>query len=230
MKNLHLFAHMASNKVKVGDRVKKYETVIGTVGTAEGMYYAHLHFSISESLSIKQLEAYVKGWSKADVENSYRDPRGIDFNKMFGRPMDVGKAGYDWLQKIENNGGFHSGVDVNGRGGGNTDYGWEFTSSCDGVVVYNKRTTAKDGWGNIVIVEEDTVDSCVADLKELKKNLTKLEEKIENQKTEIKKLTEIIEQKNIELEDLKVALEKNSGAYKLLKDIQRVFLSIINFK
>ena len=68
------------------------------------------------------------------------------------------------------------------------------------------------------------------DLVDIKENIEKNIKKIENQKTEIKKLTEIIEQKNIELEDLKVALEKNSGAYKLLKDIQRVFLSIINFK
>ena len=70
--------------------------------------------------------------------------------------MDVGKAGYGWLQKIAN-GSPHPGLDINGLGGGNTDIGYEYTSDCDGKVIYVSETTKMDGWGKMVVVEEDVV-------------------------------------------------------------------------
>jgi len=153
MKNLHLFAHMDKNFVKKGDKVVKYATPIGTVGTGNGQWYAHLHFSISEGLTPAQLLAYISGWSKLKVEKYYKDPRGIKFDKMFGTEMDVGNFGYDFLQWVGY--GWHPGVDVNGLKGGNTDFGMPFRSSCDGVVVYEKRTWFKNGgWGNVIIIEE----------------------------------------------------------------------------
>jgi len=150
---LHLFAHMDRNLVRKGDKVVKYVTPVGTVGTGNGQWYAHLHFSISERLTPEELIKYVSGWNKSKVEKFYRDPREIDFNKMFGTKMDVGNFGYDWLQWIGY--GYHPGVDVNGLKGGNTDFGMPFKSSCDGTVVYEKRTWLKNGgWGNIIIVSE----------------------------------------------------------------------------
>lgn len=152
MARIHLFGHMDKNLVKKGDRVVKNVTPIGTVGTGNGQWYAHLHFSISEGLTPAQLKAYnVK--DKAFVQKHYIDPRKVDFDKMFGRKMDVGNFGYDWLQWIGY--GYHPGVDVNGLGGGNTDFGYPFKASCDGVVIWEERTWFKNGgWGNLIMVEE----------------------------------------------------------------------------
>lgn len=153
MGKYHLYAHMDRNLVRKGDKVVKNVTPIGTIGDGNGQWYSHLHFSISEGLTIAQLRAYVSGWSKLKVQKYYRDPRKIDFAKMFGTKMDVGNFGYNFLQWIGY--GYHPGVDVNGLKGGNTDFGMPFRASCNGVVVYEIRTNAKNGgWGNIIIVEE----------------------------------------------------------------------------
>ena len=93
----HLFAHMDRNYVRKGDKVIKHVTPIGSVGTGNGQYYAHLHFSISEGLTTDQLYKYISGWSKAKVEKHYIDPKDVDFEKMFGRKVDVGNFGYDFL-------------------------------------------------------------------------------------------------------------------------------------
>ena len=153
MAKLHLFAHMDKNLVRKGDKVKKNETPIGTLGDGNGQYYAHLHFSISKGLTPKELKAYIKNWSKEKIQNYYQNPKDIDFDKMFGTKMDVGNFGYGWLSDIGY--GYHPGVDVNGLGGGNTDFGMPFKSSCDGTVIYEERTWFKNGgWGNIIIIEE----------------------------------------------------------------------------
>lgn len=157
---LHLFAHMDKNKVKAGDHVRAYENIIGTVGDGNGSYpnAAHLHYSISENLSEKELLGYVNGWSKEKVKKYFIDPgKIVDFDKMFnGKSVDVGNRGYDYLQKlIAPQKGYHPGVDVNGHGGGSTDFGMPFKSPVNGVVVYEKRTSSKNGgWGNIIIIEE----------------------------------------------------------------------------
>lgn len=154
MKTLHLFGHMDRNLVKVGDKVIKHVTPVGTIGTGNGQYFAHLHFSLSVGLSPEALRAYVAHWSVAKIKRYFKDPRDIDFEKMFGRKMDVGNFGYDWLQSIGY--GYHPGVDVNGLGGGNSDKGYAFRSSCNGTVIYEKRTWFKNGgWGNLIIIEED---------------------------------------------------------------------------
>lgn len=150
----HLFAHMDRNFVKKGDRVIQYVTPIGTIGTGNGQYFAHLHFSLSTGLTPAQLKAYIKGWSKEKVQTFYHDPRKVDFNKMFGTKVDVGNFGYDWLQWIGY--GYHPGVDVNGLGGGNSDIGMAFKSSCNGVVIDEWRGWTKNGgWGNWILILED---------------------------------------------------------------------------
>ena len=131
---LHLFAHNNRNLVKVGDKVEQYKTPIGTFGTAGGAYYAHLHFSISKDLTPSQIKGYVNGWTKDQVKQSYIEPKDINFNKMMpNMPINVGVNGYDWLDNYGK--GYHPGVDVNGDGGGNTDFDWEFRASCNGKVI-----------------------------------------------------------------------------------------------
>ena len=153
MKNYHLFAHMDRNFVRKGDIVVKHVTPIGTIGDGNGQYLAHLHFSISNGLTPTQLINYISRWSKSQVRQYYRDPREVDFTKMFGKKVDVGNFGYGWLDWVGY--GWHPGVDLNGLGGGNTDFGMPFKSSCDGKVIYEWRGWTKNkGWGNIVIVEE----------------------------------------------------------------------------
>jgi len=160
MNKYHLFAHMDKNYVKKGDKVVKYTTPIGTIGTGNGQYYAHLHFSISKGLTPQELKAYIENWSKEKVEKYYDNPKHIDFDKMFGKKMDVGNFGYDYLQWIGY--GWHPGVDVNGLGGANTDFGYPFKSSCDGTVIWEERTWFKNGgWGNLIIIEETSQDAPV---------------------------------------------------------------------
>lgn len=154
MSKYHLFGHMDKNFVRKGDKVIKNVTPIGTIGDGNGQYYAHLHFSISEGLTPDQLRAYISGWPKEKVQQYYRDPRVIDFEKMFGKKVDVGNFGYDWLSWVGY--GYHPGVDVNGLEGGNTDFGMPFKSSCNGTVIYEWRGWTKNGgWGNLVICAED---------------------------------------------------------------------------
>jgi hypothetical protein len=145
---------MDRNLVRVGDQVLEYVTPIGTVGTGNGQYMAHLHFSISNGLTVNELYSYISGWSRDKVRKYYKDPRGVNFKEMFGTKMDVGNFGYDWLQWVGY--GFHPGVDVNGLKGGNTDIGMTFKSSCTGKVIHEWRGWTKNrGWGNMIIIEED---------------------------------------------------------------------------
>jgi len=155
----HLFSHMDRNYVRTGDKVVKHVTPIGSIGTGNGQFTAHLHFSISEGLTVEQLKDYISGWTKEKVQKFYTDPRKVDFEKMFGKKMDVGNFGYNFLQWVGY--GYHPGVDVNGFGGGNTDFGVPFKSSCDGTVIYEVRTWFKNGgWGNILVIAEDEEKKC----------------------------------------------------------------------
>lgn len=147
---LHLFAHNKTNLVKKGDKVKAYDQYIGEIGNANGIYYAHLHYSISEGLTQSQIKSYVNGWSVGKVKKYYFEPK-VDRSKMFKKPVDNGERGYGWLQTIAN-GSPHPGIDYNGLGGGNTDYGYKFKSPVDGEVVYSGDWGK--GWGKVIIVEE----------------------------------------------------------------------------
>jgi len=158
MAKIHLYAHMDRNLVKKGDRVIQYVTPIGTVGTGNGQYFAHLHFSISEKLTPAQLKSYISGWTIEQVRKYYIEPK-VDFEKMFGTKMDVGNFGYGWLQWVGY--GYHPGVDVNGLGGGNTDIGMPFKASCNGTVIDEWRGWTKNGgWGNLIMIEEDECNKC----------------------------------------------------------------------
>lgn len=152
---LHLFAHNNTNFVKVGDKVKAYDKPIAEIGTAFGAYYAHLHHSISEGLTPEELFAYVRFWKLEKVLQFYKNPKdeGVDYDRMFGKKMDVGNRGWGFAQsmsKLYNY--FHPGQDINGVLGGNTDLGYDYTSPINGTVIYSKN--AGSGWGNVILIEE----------------------------------------------------------------------------
>ena len=174
---------MDKNLVRVGDKVKAYQTQIGTIGTGNGQYWAHDHVSFSDGLSVAELIDYISGWSKEKVQKYYLNPheQGIDWSKAYPTiPVDVGGRGYDWLQWIGY--GYHPGVDVNSIQGGNSDFGAPIYALKDGEVIYEYRTWfANKGWGNIIVYKtvdtekEDhdrgVLDGLQEDLKKARKNI-----------------------------------------------------------
>ena len=144
-----LFAHNSVNLVKKGDKVKKGD-YIGEIGNANGKWIAHLHLSASEGLSIGEIKSYIINWKKSKVEKYYQNPKDLFSGKdLFDVPIDEGNAGYDWLQWIGN--GYHNGVDYNGLGGGNTDYGYKIKTPFDGEII--ESSDWKGGWGKCVVLQ-----------------------------------------------------------------------------
>ena len=159
------FGHLDKNMVKFGERVKKGQQ-IGTIGNGNkwtakniinllfnGKMSAHLHYDISNK-EVKQ--DYVIGWSKAKVKAQYIDPyqdakdEGYTFNDV----TECDHLGWDWLDDIGN--GYHPGVDLNGKGAGDTDFGNPIYSPIDGIVTYEWRGwTANKGWGNLIVIKEN---------------------------------------------------------------------------
>lgn len=151
--------------VKVGQKVKKGEQV-GTNGTGNGQWSAHCHFDIFKERQTNW-NAFVVGWSKAKVREVYQDPRGLE--KIVLPTLD--HYGYVWLEDAQYSGGhaYHSGLDLNGKGAGNSDFGDPICSPVNGVVVHvHKGTDSNGGWGDMCVIEEvisnDTNMSNVAEI------------------------------------------------------------------
>lgn len=147
----HRFGHLDKNIVRKGDRVKKGQQ-IGTVGNGNGQWYAHLHYDISNK-DIRQ--EYISGWSKDKVQSQYLNPhKEVKLKEI----TEFDHMGYDYL--AWNGSGYHPGVDINGKGAGNADFGNPIYSPVDGIVTYEVRTWFKNGgWGNILVIREDG-DEC----------------------------------------------------------------------
>ena len=178
---LHLFAHNSKNYVVTGQTVKRGD-LIGAIGNAHGKWYAHLHHSISEGLTPRQLFRYVRGWTRDKVAQYYEDPaKTTDYNKMFGRKMDVGNRGWGFLQKM----GwryYHPGQDINGIYGGNTDYGYKYKSPVDGKVIFSADKWG--GWGRVIIIQEEK--NCTdEEIKKYKKKLKEHQEKFNHEKEKV---------------------------------------------
>lgn len=62
-----LYAHMDTMLVKVGDQVGKGQ-LIGKIGNAEGIYYAHLHLEIRDGIG------YELGGGYSTITKGYLDP------------------------------------------------------------------------------------------------------------------------------------------------------------
>lgn len=151
------YGHVDNVKVKVGDKVKKWQQIADN-GTGNGQWSAHCHFDI---LTYKPdaWTNFVIGQTKQWVKDHYADPTGLE--KVVLPTFD--HYGYKWLEYADYSGGkaYHSGIDLNGKGGGNSDLGDPIHSACDGKVVYVYSGTGKNsGWGDMVVIEEtkDTTD------------------------------------------------------------------------
>jgi len=236
MNKLHLMAHNDKNLVKLGDVVEQYKTLIGTMGTANGQYFCHLHHSVSKDLTQEEIRRYVGGWSKEVVEAHYEKPA-CDYERMFGRKMDIGNAGWDWMDKI-NADTFHPGLDINGFGGGNSDVGYEFKSPCNGRVVCAENW--RNGWGNVIIIEEDnkktmnkefvniiedlagmkkgSLGNYINELKEQPKVTKKLKEFRDDYVKIEQELVESMDKVSFTLVELKNALEGNEEAQESIKN------------
>lgn len=140
--------------VKEGDTVKKGQK-IATNGTGNGQWAVHCHFDIFKEKPSAWTN-FVIGWTKAQVEAAYADPRGLE--KIVLPTFD--HLGYGWLQDADYSGkhAFHSGLDLNGKGSGDADLGDPLCSPVDGVVVFvHHGTDTNGGWGDMVVIEESII-------------------------------------------------------------------------
>lgn len=138
-------------QVKEGDVVKRGQQV-ATNGTGNGQWPAHCHFDIFKEKPSAWTN-FVIGWTKEQVEAVYADPRGLE--KVVLPLFD--HYGYEWLQDADYSGkhAFHSGIDLNGKGSGDSDLGDPLCSPVDGVVVFvHHGTDSNGGWGDMVIIQE----------------------------------------------------------------------------
>ena len=214
MAKTYLFAHNLKNYVKTGDTVKAYDENIGSIGTAGGKYYAHLHISLSENLSASQLKSYIVNWSKDRVTKYYQKPD-CDYYRLFGIKMDVGKAGYDWLQWIGN--GYHPGLDINGTGGGNTDLGYKFKCPVNGKVIFAGDWGS--GWGNVILISEtETMSETKPYIKsDLRNTLKKWNGGFDHEEAEDhEKMSDILEEYRIEVRQNEI--DSNTKIYNLTAD------------
>lgn len=155
--SFHRFAHMQNVLVKEGDTVKKGQK-LGTVGTGNGQFSAHLHYDRPVKPLAKWTN-YVFGMTKDQVRGAYNDSRDLEhlvfpqFHHYGWRYLELATYG---SRKC-----YHPGGDLNGPGAGNADLGLPFYSPCDGRVVYcysGEGTNA--GWGKLMVVEEMKPEEC----------------------------------------------------------------------
>ena len=149
----HRFGHMQNVLVKDGDTVNKGQQ-LGTIGTGNGAFSAHLHYDIFREKP-KSWTSYVYGMTKEQVKAFYEDPTALNlivFPKFH-------HYGWEYLDRIVSGGkvGYHPGNDLNGPGAGNADLGLPFFSPCDGKIVYCYAGSGRNGgWGKLVCLEELT--------------------------------------------------------------------------
>lgn len=142
------YAHLKDCLVKVGDRVKGGQQ-IGNLGKS-GTSSAHLHFEIQKVF--RTYTAYTKGLTREKVLEYYQDPR--PYEKIVFPLQD--HYGWEWLSDI-GGGQLHPGIDLNGKGAGDSDLGLPVYSGCDGRVEFVGFT---EGWGNHIFInrEESKMD------------------------------------------------------------------------
>jgi len=144
-KKYHRYAHLSKVMVKVGDTVK-HKDWIGNVGNTGGNYSSHLHYDLL-TYRPDLWTRYTNGMSKEWVLARYEKPE-VDEHI----PTQFDHLGYGWLDW--NGKGYHPGLDINGKGGGNSDLGNPVYSNSDGKVVHvYDGTKTNAGWGKMVVVE-----------------------------------------------------------------------------
>ena len=136
-------AHLNTILKSVGDTVKKNDP-LATIGKS-GTQYAHCHFEIQKKF--RTWTAYTQGLSRSQVLEHYQDPRPLR-NVVF---PEFDHYGWDWLSDIKD-GQLHPGIDLNGKGSGDSDFGKLLYSPVYGKIIYIGRN--EGGWGNHIFIEE----------------------------------------------------------------------------
>lgn len=155
----HRYGHLQKVLVKVGDQIKKGKK-IGTVGTGNGAWLAHLHRDAPKKFPVVNSKPsyafYNIGWTKQETLEFFMDPQ------VYGWSMpDYDHLGLGWLQywnygtKEAPKMCYHPGVDENGPGSGNSDIGDDIEAVTDGIVVYCYDGNEKNGgWGKLLVIQE----------------------------------------------------------------------------
>jgi hypothetical protein len=157
MAQFHRFGHLDTIRVRAGQQIKKGEK-IGTIGTGNGQWSAHLHYDCPNKKFSVWTE-YVIGWEREKVRDTYTTPY-LFIDKKREIPMLCDHLGYNYLEKANYSGkaAWHPGVDMNGPGAGNSDVGLVIRSVCDGVVVYVYDGKDKNGgWGKLLVIQEEKI-------------------------------------------------------------------------
>lgn len=159
MSQFYRYGHCDKLLVKLGDKIKKGQR-IGTVGTGNGQWSAHLHFDCPK-VRLSSWTAYVFGWTLKEVKDIYANPG--QYRKTVFPEFD--HFGWLWLDNATYGSKkcFHPGEDLNGKGAGNSDLGFPVYSACNGKVVYAYAGTGTNGgWGKLIVIEESVPDAVQA--------------------------------------------------------------------
>jgi GH25 family lysozyme M1 (1,4-beta-N-acetylmuramidase) len=155
----HRYGHMDKVFVKLGDKVKKGQE-IGTIGDGNGNYpgAAHVHYDCPNYIPVNWWDFPI-GATREFVRDHYTTPY-LFIEKQNALPTIFDHLGWDYLQKATYPNGtcFHPGCDINGKGGGNSDFGQVIKATRSGEVVYCYAEAGKNhGWGKLLVIKEGQV-------------------------------------------------------------------------
>lgn len=156
----HRYGHMDKVFVKLGDKVKKGQE-IGTIGDGNGNYpgAAHVHYDCPNYVMTNWWDFPI-GQTREFVSSHYTTPY-VFIDKVAALPTIFDHLGYDYLEKATYSNGtcFHPGCDINGNGGGSSDFGQIIKATRSGEVVYCYSEAGKNhGWGKLLVIKEGLVD------------------------------------------------------------------------
>lgn len=218
------FGHLNPNKgMKVGDKIKAGQQIGGN-GTGNGQWFSHCHFDLVKQ-PLKAWTDYVIGLPKESVEALYADPRGLEKKVL----PTYTHLGYGWLESAQYAGGhaWHSGLDLNGKGSGNDDFGEPIHCPVDGIVRYVNFTGANHGWGGLVVVEELKEEPMNKDFIKAIENLVGEDLGDNINEKEQKKVAEKIDKKRGLINDMTIENELQESKIKELEE-QTVELRKLN--
>ena len=189
------FGHLNKVYVKTGDKVRKGE-LIALMGKTGNSPTSHLHLDCLTYRPSRWTE-YVIGKTKQWVLDRYEDPR-IYVSKTL--PTAYHHLGYGWLSPAYYGGRFawHSGLDINGKGAGNTDWKQKIYAHVDGVVEFIYDGSGYNGgWGKMIILKQTQMKTyrIKSELRNVLKELDKRfdHEKPKDHKKMAKKLEDLFE-------------------------------------
>ena len=159
----HRFGHASQHFVKLGDKVKKGQKILA-IGTGNGQWSAHCHYDCPIKV-LKNWTSYVFGWTVKETSDAYVDPTK---NIPIAMP-EYDHLGYGYLEHANYGTSaapkwcYHPGLDLNGKGSGNADFGDPIYSPCDGVVIFDfdDGKALDGGWGRLLVIQEDEAPKIV---------------------------------------------------------------------